>query len=167
MNIDGFEIERRFLIAMPEPAFLRDLESSSISQTYLLGEEGTTERVRCRQWPDRTVYTHTVKRRVNALRRLEDEREITQAEYEALLCRADPERHPIEKRRYCMDDAGLTWEFDVFPFWTRQAILEVELSDETQAVTLPPGVKLLREISGDKRYTNAALSKAVPAENIP
>ena len=36
MNIDGFEIERKFLIAMPEKAFLEKCERSAITQTYLL-----------------------------------------------------------------------------------------------------------------------------------
>ena len=40
MNIDGFEIERKYLISMPDPAFLREnAESSHIEQTYLLHED--------------------------------------------------------------------------------------------------------------------------------
>ena len=53
MNIDGFEIERKFLIAMPDKAFLEACERSEITQTYLVGEENTTERVRRRVYPDR------------------------------------------------------------------------------------------------------------------
>ncbi|MBQ9686320.1 MAG: hypothetical protein IJV41_07245 [Oscillospiraceae bacterium] len=166
MNINGFEIERRFLIAMPEPEFLQALDGSEIVQTYLLGEKGTTERVRCRRWPDCCVYTHTVKRKVSNVRRYEEEREITEADYEVLLRRADPARRPIRKRRYCLRDATFTWEIDVFPFWQRQAIMEIELNDEAQSFSFPTGVRILREISDDKRYTNAALSKAVPDEDV-
>ena len=54
----------------------------------------------------------------------------------------------------------------MFPFWQRQAIMEIELNDEAQSFSFPTGVRILREISDDKRYTNAALSKAVPDEDV-
>ena len=40
MNIDGFEIERKYLIAMPEPDFLtQNAVPSRIEQTYLLQKD--------------------------------------------------------------------------------------------------------------------------------
>ena len=94
MNIDGFEIERKFLIAMPDEAFLENCDRSEITQTYLLGEENTTERVRKRVYRDKCEYTHTVKRKLNDMRRVEDEREIDENTYSELLKRADPA--PVE-----------------------------------------------------------------------
>ena len=41
MNIDGFEIERKFLIAMPDEAFLKTCSASAITQTYLVCLTGT------------------------------------------------------------------------------------------------------------------------------
>ena len=64
MNKNGFEIERKFLIAMPEQSLLAGAERSDIVQTYLLGAEGTTERVRARIYGDHTEYTHTTKKRI-------------------------------------------------------------------------------------------------------
>ena len=100
------------------------------------------------------------------MRRVEDEAVIDEAEYRALLKRADPKRRPIEKERYCFTDGGLLWELDVFPFWKDRAILEVELEDETQECTIPSRVRLLWEVTGDKRYTNASLSREIPYDAL-
>ena len=126
MNVNGFEIERKFLIAMPEPAFLESCERSEITQTYLLGEENTTERVRKRARGGDCEYTHTVKRKLSNMRRIEDERVIGAEEYEALLTRADPARRTIEKTRCCFTRDGKLWELDVFPFWQDRAFLEID-----------------------------------------
>ena len=166
MNIDGFEIERKFLIAMPERAFLDACEASAITQTYLLGDENTTERVRKRVRGDKCEYTHTVKLKLNSMRRIETENVIRAAEYEELLTRADPARQAIEKIRYCFTHDGLLWELDVFPFWEDRAFLEIELTDERDRFALPPGIRLIREVTEDPRYTNAALSLQIPEEDI-
>ena len=162
MNIDGFEIERKFLIAMPDEAFLEKCDCSEITQTYLLGEANTTERVRRRVYRDRCEYTHTVKRKLNDMRRVEDEREIDESTYNELLKRADPARQPIRKTRCCFEHGGKLWELDVFPFWEDYALLEVELEEEGQTFSLPPGFRVIREVTEDPRYTNSALSFQVP-----
>ena len=164
MNINGFEIERKFLIAMPDPAFLDRCERSEITQTYLLGAENSTERVRKRVREGACEYTHTVKCKLNSMRRIEEEHTISAEEYESLLRRADPRRRPIEKTRYCFRSGNLLWELDVFPFWKDRAFLEVELTDEGDAFTLPPEVRLIREVTDDPRYTNAALSLKIPED---
>ena len=165
MNVNGFEIEHKYLIAMPDKSLLAEGERSSIVQTYLLGEEGTTERVRARSYADRTEYTHTTKMKISAVRRIEQEEIIAQEEYEKFLTRADPARRPIEKQRFCLPYEGHTLEIDVYPFWSGHAILEVELEDERQSFSLPPEIRVVREVSDDPRYTNAALSLEIPNPN--
>ena len=76
MNINGIEIERKYLIAMPDAAFLDNCERSEITQTYLRGDAYTTERVRKRVRGDTCEYTHTLKRKLNNMRRIEDEHVI-------------------------------------------------------------------------------------------
>lgn len=164
MNIDGFEIERKFLIAMPDEAFLKTCSASAITQTYLVCDGNTTERVRERAYPDHCEYTHTIKYKLNNMRCIEDERQIDEDTYTALLERADPARRPIRKVRYCFEHDGRLWELDVFPFWKNSAYLEIELTGEDEAFTLPPGLRLLREVTDDPRYTNAALSLHIPDE---
>lgn len=163
-----YEIERKFLIRMPDLLWLASVaERSHIRQTYLLNErKGTSERVRSRAAQGRTVYTHTQKTHVSDMRRIEVEREIGQSEYERLLLKADPERKPIEKDRYCLRSGDYLYEIDIYPFWNEQAILEIELTDESQSFPWPEGIVCLREVTDDRRYTNSALARRVPEEEL-
>lgn len=161
-----FEIERKFLIRMPDLAWLRSAASASkITQTYLLVEqEGMSERVRRRETGESVVYTHTKKARITARKRIEIEDEISRGEYETLLLRADPNRRVIEKTRYCLPVGQYLYEIDVFPFWAHQAFLEIELNDESQRFPWPEGISCIREVTDDRRYTNAALALMIPEE---
>ncbi len=167
MTEGPFEIERKFLIRMPDLTWLSTVaKASKISQTYLIGgDPNSTERVRCRESEGKTVYTHTEKLRLNARRRIEVENEIGREEYEGLLLRADPQRRTIEKTRYCLPVDSLVFEIDVFPFWRKQAFLEIELSDENQAFPWPEGIQCIRELTEDSRYTNSALAQSIPEED--
>ena len=164
---EPLEIERKFLIAYPDVQELMGIPScyrTHIVQTYLLGGPGETARVRSRGIGPNVVYTHTVKRRVSVLTAVEEESEISRAEYLRLLETADPGARPIEKDRYAFRHAGHVFEIDVYPFWTDRAIMEVELTDEEQAITPPKAIRILREVTGDKRYTNASISREIPKD---
>lgn len=164
MNVNGFEIERKFLIKMPDRKLLDSFERSDIIQIYLKGEKGTTERVRKRTSGENFVYTHTIKRKVSNIRRFEDEREIDPEEYGKLLERADPGHRVVEKTRYCFNYSGELWELDIYPFWSDRAIMEIELSDENQKIDLPPFISIIREVTDDRRYSNAAISQSIPQD---
>lgn len=168
MNQNGFEIERKYLIRCPGAGLLAQCASrSDIMQTYLARRDGHGgERVRKRVYADRTEYTHTEKRKITELRREEREREISREEYEELLKRADPERRTIEKTRYCLECGGRVFEIDVYPFWRDRAVMEIELESEEERVTLPEEIDVIREITQDKRYTNRAIAKEIPQEEI-
>ncbi len=164
--MEHLEIERKYLIRMPDAAMLAALPSSGIEQVYILSPEGARERIRRRDYCGRVVYTHTAKTRVSELTRIENEREIGREEYEALLERADPQRRVLHKRRYLCEYAGQSFEIDVFPFWKDRALMELELSDEEQAINLPPAIEILKEVTSDKRYTNAAIAREIPRDAI-
>lgn len=167
MNSGGYEIERKFLIRYPDMAWLSGRASASeIVQTYLKTGKGGTERVRKRSDGDGSVYTHTVKTHISNIRRLENEREITEGEYHELLRAADPERRTIEKTRLCLDYRGQVLEIDLYPFWKDRAVMEIELTDEGQAVELPAEIEMIREITDDRRYTNSSIARSVPEEQI-
>lgn len=168
MNIDGFEIERKYLIAMPDPDFLeQNAVPSRIEQTYLLhSDPGVTARVRKRGREGAWTYTHTQKIRISDLRRIEDEQEIDEARYRELLRQADPERNVISKTRWVLPWRGEEFEIDIFPFWDDRALMEIELREEGQAVELPPQIRVLREVTGDRRYTNSSLSKKIVTEPL-
>lgn len=162
------ETERKFLIAMPDEGVLAAQQGAlcdRIVQTYLLTEPGVTARVRRREGSAGVSYTYTEKRRLTAMTAWEDEREIGEEEYLTLLKRADPTLRPIEKRRYTIPMGEFFLELDLYPFWQRQAVLEVELPTEETALLLPPYITVLREVTADRRYKNVALAGGIPPED--
>lgn len=90
--------------------------------------------------------------------RIELEERLSQDEYLRLLMNADPEKRPIQKKRYCLVYENQYFEIDLFPFWTDQAIVEIELIREDSPVVFPPELEVIREVTGDPDYTNAALA---------
>lgn len=161
------EIERKFLIRMPELAELtRTAQRSEIEQTYLAPDkDGVRARVRKRRTGEKVEYIYTEKTFVTDLTRIEKERTISEGEYTRLLDRADPERRTIRKSRFCLLYDGQLFEIDVFPFWKRQAFMELEMECEDQMIRFPPMLEIIREVTHDGRYTNSALARSIPDED--
>lgn len=164
------EIERKFLIRMPDLALLCAQEGvrvKRLTQTYLLAAPGVTARVRrCRE-DGRVTYIRTEKRRLSDRTAIEEECEIDEATYRAALRVADPARLPIRKTRYAIPYEGHVMEVDIYDFWHDRATLEVELSDEEEAFSLPPYLSVVREVTADRRYKNAQLAKEIPTDPLP
>lgn len=169
--MEHFEIERKYIIAMPDEKTLGTLcrekggEVWNIVQIYLKAPQGESARVRRVECDRRVTYIRTEKTHVTAMKRVEREWEIGGDEYLAAIADADPEYKPITKTRYRIPDGGHMWEVDVFPFWKRQAFLEVELSAEDEACNIPDFVKVIREVTGDRAYTNHSLARMIPEED--
>ena len=98
------------------------------------------------------------KRRISAARREENESEISREEYLELIRSADPARRTIIKTRYCVPVNGLTAEVDVFSGMTEFAVCEVELPSEDAPFALPDFLTVIREVTDDPRFTNAAMA---------
>ena len=163
------EIERKFVIAMPDISFISALDgysSSDIKQTYLCSDPGVTRRVRARKYQGHTVYTETKKMRIDKMSAHEDEREISCEEYDVLLGEIKEGTVTIFKTRHTFTFAGRIFEVDVYPNWQRTAILEVELDSREAIVDMPEFIKVIAEVTGDKRYSNAAMSHEFPKELI-
>ena len=63
-----------------------------------------------------------------------------------------------------MPYAGRVLEIDVYPFWEHTAVLEIELPDEGAPVSIPPQIRVLREVTADRRLKNAVLAQRIPDE---
>jgi CYTH domain-containing protein len=171
MSKDGLtlEIERKFLIRYPDINRLDALcfKKSEIIQTYLVDEdEASSSRVRLRNTDGEIEYTKTIKKRINNRSREEYEEILSKEEHESLLRFKDPSLNVIKKKRWCIKEGDLVLEIDVFPFWTDRAFLEIELEREEQEIKIPSYIKIIKEVTEDKRYTNRALSKQVPYDSI-
>ena len=157
-----YEIERKFLIEYPDLQLLETLPNCrrlEIIQTYLRSEGDEEIRIRQRGSKGHYTYYETRKKPGAAGKRIEVERRLSQDEYLERLMLFDPERRPIRKDRYCLTDGNQYFEVDVFPFWNHQAILSIELSDETEEIRFPSYLQVIREISGEEEYKNHTLAK--------
>lgn len=165
--MENLEIERKYLIRMPARALLASLPFSDIEQVYLLSPDGERARVRRRVYGDgRTELTHTAKKRLSELSRAETEEEIGEEEFERYLTSADPACRPLRKRRFLLEYKDQLFEIDCFPFWTDRALMEIELRSEAQPIELPPAIRIVREVTFDKRYSNHAISREIPREEL-
>ena len=165
----GVEIERKFVIMKPDMSKLESIDgysSSDIDQTYLTSDPGVTRRVRSRRYGKCTVYTETKKTRVDEMSSLEDEKELEKQEYEILLGEIKEGTVTLKKTRITFVHFGRVFEVDVYPDWSRSCILEVELPSRETAVELPDFIKVIAEVTGDKSYSNAAMSHKFPTELI-
>lgn len=161
---EPYEIERKYLIEYPDKKWLEALPNCrkvEIIQTYLRSDEGEEKRVRQRGADGHYVYYLTTKRNVTGIKRVETEKRLSEKEYLRLLMDADPTRRPIRKDRYCLTHDNQYFEIDVYPFWSDKAIVEIELREENQAIRFPEELRVIREVTDDEAYKNAALAKII------
>lgn len=144
------EIERKFLVTH------EGWRSASSSVRRLKdGLVGRFERGKVRVRLDDERAWLTVKGPRTGIARPEFEYEIPQADAEAMLQQVCT-GCLIEKDRYCVPYAGLTWEVDVFQGPLSGVVLaEVELGSEDEALDIPDWVG--REVTGDLRFRQSTL----------
>ena len=165
MNANNFEIEKKYLIEYPDIEYLKSIsEYTEIEQIYLKSDLGVSERIRKRGKDGNYLYYHTIKIPITDMTRIEEEKLISLSEYEEFKKRADDRFNIIYKTRYCIDHGGHVIEVDVFPFWSKQAFAEIELSSEDEEFSLPDYIRIIRDVTEDGRYTNHALAHEIPRE---
>ncbi|MBQ8303086.1 MAG: hypothetical protein IJX97_06065 [Clostridia bacterium] len=165
----GLEIERKYIIKMPDVSVLSqqpEYTVSSILQIYLQGAIGETHRVRRRDFDDRVVCTETRKIRIDKISSTEIEGEIGIEEFDRLAASILKGTQPINKVRHTFLYEGQTFEIDVYPRWKNTAIMETELDAPSREVKIPSFINIVREVTGNKAYSNAGMSRQFPKEDI-
>ncbi len=156
------EIERKYLVEIPDWTKLPHYERVTIEQRYLIRtKNGAKRRIRARGQNGSWFYTETTKRKITEITRVETERILSSREYHYLRATAlDPSRIPIVKHRHCFVWKHQYFELDVFvsPVLPH-ALLEIELMDEAQIVRLPPFLKIVKEVSDNPRWTNSTIAR--------
>ena len=164
------EIERKYLIRYPDIDTLkaqRGVEQWEIVQIYLTASgPGETRRIRQVVSDGEIKYYKTFKRRLSDLSSEEDEGEIDQMEFIRLSQEVHPACKPLVKTRYRIPYQGHVLEFDIYPFWTDRAIMEIELERENEGAALPDYVQIIRDVSADIAYKNRSLAESVVCEEI-
>jgi CYTH domain-containing protein/predicted ATPase len=161
------EIEQKFLVSqcdltrMPHPA-----QQVQIDQYYLKSKNhGDTERIRARGQGGGYTYYHTVKRDLRPGVRTEIERQITRAEYFTLLRQADPAFGKIEKMRYCFVSENQYFELDVFKNPPGLIVLELELTEENDTISLPEFLRVhLTDVTDNPMYSNKEIARTIAQE---
>jgi len=155
-NSNDREIERKYLLRELPPRVIgaRALE---IDQGYLPGER-INERVRRARGPDGVRYYRTIKAG-SGLERLEVEEETSELFFTTVWPLTRGSR--VRKRRYVIEDAGVTWEVDEFLDRNSLWLAEVELEHVEHVVTPPEWLRaaIEREVTYDPSYTNHALAR--------
>ncbi len=161
---EPYEIERKFLIDMPDLNYLENLptcEKVQIVQTYLKSDDNEEVRIRQRGSKNSFTYSKTRKIAISNLKRIEVEERLTEEEYINELLNADPERGQIIKTRYCLVYNSQYFEIDIYPFWKDKAIVEIELSNEKDKIDLPPFINVIDEVTDDFKYRNSEIAKQI------
>lgn len=170
MSAVPYEIERKYLIAMPDINILKKQKGYSdveITQIYISDSSfGGGARIRKSVQGEKTVCTKTFKRDITSLKRIEIEEEITTEEFERLKELRDKNCSPIHKHRHSFEYRDQLIEIDIYDFWQDRATAEVELKSEEQRVELPEFIKLIKEVTDDGRYRNYSLAKSIFTEDI-
>lgn len=159
-----YEIERKFLIEMPDVKYLESLpncEKVQIVQTYL--KSADDEEVRIRQRGKDGVYTYSKTRKIDVgpMKRIEIETRLTSEEYISELFNADPTRGQIIKDRYLLSYNNQYFEIDVYPFWNDKAIAEIELTNEKQKIDIPNFLNVIEEVTDIEEYKNSEIAKTI------
>ncbi len=161
----ALEIERKILIEYPDIEWLESFPNCrkvDIVQTYLTSAPDEERRIRQRGENGSYIYLFTSKKKVSDFRRIEVEKRLRKTDYELLLAEADPNLNPVIKTRYCLIWKNKYYEIDIYPFWKDRAILEIELDDENEPFEIPEGIKVIRDVSGEKAYKNSFLARCIP-----
>lgn len=145
----GLEIERKFLVT--GESWRAGANGTFYRQGYLCAEPARTVRVRLAG--SRAFLT--VKGASSGCSRSEFEYPLPVADAAQMLDELCL-KPLIEKERYTIVYAGMTWEIDVFSGVNAGLVLaEVELEDPQQQIELPPWTG--REVTSDPCYFNAYL----------
>lgn len=153
------EIERKFLLSSV-PAIPLPTTAIRVHQTYLVGQENSR---RVRRWQyagsssSDTLFFYTEKTGTGA-QRIEHEKRITVSQYLDLVEQRIPGSFDIVKTRHCFSWNNQYFELDIFESPVSLVVLEIELTEESDVVILPPFIQDALDVTDDPRYTNASIA---------
>jgi CYTH domain-containing protein/predicted ATPase len=155
------EIERKYLLASPpdlqDEAFA-NAQIIDLQQMYLLTPDVQETRLRKRSQAGKSTFYRTQKFSITSTTRSETENVITEEEYLNLQSLRDPSRRILNKKRCCFVFENQYFELDMIPGSPPLYLLEIELTEENDKLTLPPFLNIEREVTGEKEYSNSYLA---------
>ncbi len=166
--MENTEIERKFIIKKPSIDTIASMESyseSEILQIYI-EDEKLTHRVRKRVYKNGACeYTENTKSRINAMSAVECENEITCELFDELSKNMEKGARPLLKIRRTFAYLDKIFEIDEYPEWKNTCIMEVELMSEEEKTEFPPFIEVMREVTGERAYSNHSMAHIMPKED--
>lgn len=151
------EEERKYIVEVEGE--MPDCIESDITQTYLVADPGVEVRLRRRDWSGKVVNVHTTKKKVSGHEEIITERQVPNALYESLMQQADPYRQTIRKKRKSFIWKGQYFELDTYLNLPEPlTILETKGITEDEDVRFPPFIRVLADITCNKKYYNYNLA---------
>ena len=163
----GIEIEKKYIIKKPDRVVLsaqQEYTKSEILQIYLPSADGETRRIRRRVKNGEVTYTETRKIRIDRMSSTEIEGEISEQEFNTLSQNILESTRPIRKTRYTFIYKDQLFEIDEYPEWEHTAIMETELDSREREVEMPDFIEIVKDVTGDKSYSNRGMSHTFPKE---
>ena len=153
------EIERKWLIDKNNiPYDLSKYEFLEIEQAYLCFKP--TIRIRRIINKDRYIFTMKSSSKDNGLSREEYEIEISKTMYDELLSKK--KGLMLSKTRYKVPYDSYMMEIDLFHNeYESFAYMEIEFKTVEEANAYVAPCWVIKELTGDKKYTNASLAKGL------
>lgn len=167
--MSSVEIERKFIIELPDFEKMREMSGYTfydITQVYMPTENGVSHRIRKRIGMRDVVYTETKKRRIDGMSAYEDEAVITKERYDELYSMRDKSLNVISKRRHTFTFSGQLFEIDVYPNWQHSCIMETELESKKDFPEIPDFIRIVRDVTGIRSYSNHSMASAFPDELV-
>jgi CYTH domain-containing protein len=148
------EIERRFLLRRV-PATAQAFATQEIEQGWLPGTR-VVERIRRLRVPDQPVTYRSAKSATGALPAAPDG-EVDEALFASIWPLTEGRR--VVRRRHVVADYGLAWEID--QFLDRDLVMAEVAVPEDAPVVVPEWLEryVVREVTGEREYTNRALAR--------
>lgn len=150
------EIERKFLVKSVDFSKIQNAQKITIEQWYLNIDEEKETRIRKRTQDGSSLFYFTQKIG-KGLSREETERRISYREFLGHLNSLE-DLKPLVKDRYCFEYNDQYLELDLFRDLNIN-LLEIELTEESDKVSIPDFIKVNREVTEDPFYSNAELWK--------
>ena len=155
---EPIEMERKFLVDVIGD--IPDSREMEIFQTYLVERNGEESRIRKRGENGHYAYFLTTKKHLATNQRVEVERLITPAEYLNQMNSANPDKQTIHKLRRCFVWDNRYCELDKFVTpKLPHCLLEIEDVAEDEAISFPPFLNVIEEVTDNSDYYNSNISK--------
>ena len=155
--------KHKYLIAMPDMNQLvvnYGAVPFEMTQNYLVVTNPRIERrIRKQKNGSDYLFFYTEKHLMEDGTMWDTERPISSKEYKKYLLEAEPGLQPVHKVKYRFNRGRQRFELDVYPFSKEKAVMFAYAGNDTDEISLPPEIEILREVTGNPEYKNKTLAR--------